>query len=435
MSVLAISAIRSLRQEIHKTASVNVSPEINLAETPVQRQAYIIRQLKRPEEVNLLRSVYGRQFILISAYAPPKSRLRNIESKQRESLGGLTPEQEVHSEAYSIIQKDEREIESAHGQNVNDAFPLGDVFIDATTKSTCQKTLNRFISVFFGNNQISPTRDEYGMYTAKSASLRSSDLSRQVGAAIFSEYTEVQTLGCNEVPKAGGGTYWEEYKPDARDFTFGQDPNDRIKKEIIVDIIDRLRVNGDLSDALLKEKASTDILQKLLENETLTGISESKVMDLIEFGRIIHAEMCAITDAARKGISLRGSKMYVTTFPCHLCAKHIVGAGIKEVVFIEPYPKSYAKELHSDSIDLDEEDPTNKVKFRPFTGISPYRYRDLFEKGKRKKSGKAQEWHMGDKRPMIRVYFPAYFEAEVLLVSALSQKLKQHSSADVTDKK
>ena len=148
-------------------------------------------------------------------------------------------------------------------------------------------------------------------------------------------------------------------------------------------------------------------------------------MDLLEFGRIIHSEMSALCDAARKGLSVQNATLYCTTFPCHLCAKQIVAAGIKEVVFLEPYPKSYATELHRDSIVVDPEGETAKVIFRPFIGIAPYRYRDLFEKGKRKYSGgSAQKWHQDVRRPMIEVYFPSYFRAEAAVVGQMGEFFK-----------
>jgi deoxycytidylate deaminase len=42
----------------------------------------------------------------------------------------------------------------------------------------------------------------------------------------------------------------------------------------------------------------------------------------------------------------------VTTFPCHNCARHIVGAGIRSCVFLAPYAKSQAAALHSDSLSV-----------------------------------------------------------------------------------
>ena len=116
------------------------------------------------------------------------------------------------------------------------------------------------------------------------------------------------------------------------------------------------------------------------------------MMDILEFGRMIHAEMSAISDAARLGRPTGGAILFSTTFPCHICAKHIVSSGIKRVVFLEPYPKSYAEDLHGDSITFDPEESKRKVLFEPFIGISPRRYQDVFEKkNKRKDPGGKRE--------------------------------------------
>jgi deoxycytidylate deaminase len=79
-------------------------------------------------------------------------------------------------------------------------------------------------------------------------------------------------------------------------------------------------------------------------------VQDSEFMDALEYGRIVHAEMGALADAARLGHMVKDGTLYCTTFPCHMCAKHIVAAGIEKVVFLEPYPKSLASDLHSDSI-------------------------------------------------------------------------------------
>ena len=192
-------------------------------------QAYIIRQIKRPEEVALFRSVYGKQFILISAYAPIESRRRRIEDLEIRSRGGLVDDVTAHNLAYELVAQDAKEFLDIHGQNLSDAFPLGDVFIDATYRISCEKMTRRFINLLFGSNEVTPTHDEYGMYIAKSASLRSSDLSRQVGAAIFDTSGEIITMDCNEVPRSGGGTYWSDDPYDGRDFVKGHDPNEQRK--------------------------------------------------------------------------------------------------------------------------------------------------------------------------------------------------------------
>jgi hypothetical protein len=58
----------------------------------------------------------------------------------------------------------------------------------------------------------------------------------------------------------------------------------------LVDFIDRLNTKGYLSPALVEKGNSYDICQQLLKE---SQVKEAKVMDLIEFGRDIHAEMSA----------------------------------------------------------------------------------------------------------------------------------------------
>src|SRR5437870_9308439 len=93
--------------------------------------------------------------------------------------------------------------------------------------------------------------------------------------------------------------------------------------------------------------------------------------------------LVAGVDAARRGVSVRNCTMYVTTFPCHLCARHIVAAGIRRVVYIEPYAKSLAADLYPDSIAI-EGGSDEKVIFEPFVGVSPRQYVKLFSMGTRK---------------------------------------------------
>lgn len=433
LAEMAISAIRATRAALwdsrpNEEQDGRLCDGANKQETPFPSQAYIIRQFKRPEEIQLMRSVYGRQFILVSAYSPQELRLKRIEDLERRSHGGLISPVAAHNSAYELVSQDAKETQETNGQNIRDAFPLGDVFIDASSRQSCIETLRRFVRLLFGNNEITPTHDEYGMYIAKSASLRSSDLSRQVGAAVFRSTGEIVTLGCNEVPKAGGGTYWSGDSGDKRDFVLGRDPNEDHKISLLVDILDRLLKGNHLSSDLMQLDDPHAIGQHLLEDTSVAGVKESKIMDLLEFGRIIHAEMSAICDAARKGVSIQGASLYCTTFPCHLCAKHIVASGIERVVYLEPYPKSYASTLHGDSIEVESDGKNSKVSFEPFKGVSPHRYRDLFEKGKRKFSGVAQQWNEGKRRPMIEVYYPSYFQAELHVVARLNEDIEALSS-------
>ncbi|HXW69382.1 MAG TPA: dCMP deaminase family protein [Dissulfurispiraceae bacterium] len=50
-----------------------------------------------------------------------------------------------------------------------------------------------------------------------------------------------------------------------------------------------------------------------------------------------HAEVNAVDQAARFGISLEGASLYCTLEPCNWCFKQLIQAGIKEIYFEEAY--------------------------------------------------------------------------------------------------
>ena len=79
------------------------------------------------------------------------------------------------------MERDASEIGENLGQQLRDTFHLADVFIDGIAHDQMKTGIMRFIEAFFGKTDTTPRKDEYGMYAAKSASLRSAGLSRQVG--------------------------------------------------------------------------------------------------------------------------------------------------------------------------------------------------------------------------------------------------------------
>ena len=64
-----------------------------------------------------------------------------------------------------------------------------------------------------------------------------------------------------------------------------------------------------------------------------------------ELCRALHAEQNAIIQAARYGVNIEGSSIYITTQPCVVCAKMLINAGIKEIVYAEGYPDALSLEL------------------------------------------------------------------------------------------
>lgn len=61
--------------------------------------------------------------------------------------------------------------------------------------------------------------------------------------------------------------------------------------------------------------------------------------------RTLHAEQNALIQAALHGTSTEGATLYGTCRPCHVCARMVVGAGIKRLVFFGPAPEGWALEV------------------------------------------------------------------------------------------
>ena len=64
-----------------------------------------------------------------------------------------------------------------------------------------------------------------------------------------------------------------------------------------------------------------------------------------ELCRGLHAEQNAILQAAAFGVSLNGATVYCTHQPCITCAKMIINAGVKRVVFLGSYPDELSLEM------------------------------------------------------------------------------------------
>lgn len=269
-----------------------------------------------------------------------------------------------------------------------------------------RQQINRLANLVFANPYITPTKDELAMYMAFTVALSSADLSRQVGAVVSNAYGDIIATGTNEIPLAGGGVYSSCLDINnsqvfdisgGRDYTRGYDSNKIEIGKIASDILCKLNLENNAEN-----------IAKIIE--------ESKLGDLTEFGRVVHAEMSALMSVARNNISSKEATIYVTTFPCHNCAKHIIASGIKRVVYIEPYHKSKTLEFYTDSVVYGAENEyvdkinllhgikNKKVVFENFIGVGPSLFRTLFAM----KDGSKKITRKDKKGYTIRNWSPLY---------------------------
>ncbi len=358
--------------------------------------AYIIDSLKHEDEVNKLKEIYTSTFYLFAINESDDDRKDYLEKVKIINC----------EETERLIERDAEE-SLDYGQHTKRVFQLADFHLSfkgwkdkkkkyknitreilkKDKQPIISKQLTRILDLLFGNPYITPTFDEYAMFMAYSSSLRSADLSRQVGAVIANGCDIIST-GANDVPAPGGGQYWPgtdlvEYcdnrkgydKPDSRDYTLGFDPNKHEIDTIINEIVNSFDYGS--FDSNVYKGMTLEEYKNILKQQLL----QSPLKDLTEFSRAVHAEMAAMLTCGRIGVSLKDSTLYCTTFPCHNCARHAIFAGIKRLVFIEPYLKSKAANLHKDAVSIGEDEDEEhdlKVVFEQFAGVGPRRFYDLF---------------------------------------------------------
>lgn len=394
----------------NSAVALGAAAHINFFRTPDsphrERCAYIINSLKHPDEVKRLREIYGSGFYLVSVFSSKETRRRYLMD-----VGGMS-----EAETEELIKRDEDE-HLEYGQRTRDTFHLADFFLSVDHNQTAlMGNITRFLEILFGHPNRTPTPDEFAMFMAFSASLRSADLSRQVGAVV-TKNNDILSTGANDCPRPGGGLYWPELdeksglitdKKGGRDYTLRVDSNTAEKNRILQDIVSRV-----------SEKTGIN------ECDLLLALQDSPIHDITEYGRVVHAEMEAILSCSRNNISCRESELFCTTFPCHNCAKHIVAAGIRRVVYIEPYPKSKALEFHKDAISHGDarDHKSTKTHFEPFLGVGPRRFFDLFSMNfgdgrqiRRKSSddGKALPFSTKDARLRLQMLPTSYLEREAV---------------------
>ena len=388
-----VLGIRDSRARTLKVAAEPGQP----VEPDGKPRAYILDSLRHPAEVNLLRAIYGDAFILIGVVCEEGKRIDRM-SRKYSDAGHITVKK--------FMKRDSASKES-YGQQVRKAFHLSDFFVDNTVDRTLAdeitgnehwevvEHLSRFIKILTHSTLIRPMIGETAMHHANSAMMRSACLSRQVGAALVDSQGNIVATGTNEVPKAGGGVYGEAFGADKHEGRCGMlmpetqrfCRNTREQNAIIADLVESI---PELKRAEPPRKAE-------LEAE----LRRTRIGGLIEFSRAVHAEMDAILSAARQGERLTGTRLFVTTFPCHYCARHIVSAGVDEVQYIEAYPKSQALDLHPDAIQIEgtgwvpPSGGGSKVLFRPFSGVSPRFYKKAFLKERDLKDDSSGDMKIG----------------------------------------
>lgn len=382
-AAVARSLIRTIRAtRDRKTAATSPdSSDVRPIHPDKQPRAYILDSIRHPVEVQLLSHIYQDAFILVGVVCDETERERRLKDVKFTDAG--------KDRVREFMRRDAKD-KPDHGQRVSEAFHLAHYFLDNTENQQIDnrpnpewklvEQLTRLKKILTHHDVVRPNFSETAMFAAQGARLRSACLSRQVGAAIVDARGNVVALGTNEVPQAGGGVY------GGHDDDGVHMPSDDRCVHRPDKFCSNTKQQLQIIDDVMKDLVDKEAIREDMHQTVRTILHQSPIGSLLEFSRAVHAEMEALMSLARRGVSAVGTRVFVTTFPCHYCARHIVAAGVDEVQYIEPYPKSKALELHKDSIVIRSggwQPPSqggSHVLFRPFVGVAPRLYSRVFTK-------------------------------------------------------
>lgn len=289
---------------------------------------WVIDGIKNPMEVKALRK-HSSFFFLFGVFADRG--IRYSRAKGRYPVEAVFDQDD---------RKDAGDEEEPSGQRVRECFKLSDVIISnnvdceergSEDEKLLQHRMDRYLGCVDGKRFL-PTDSEALMAMAYATGFRSKCLKRKVGAIIVSARGHVIGSGHNEVPPKELSCREQPYKMCYRD---------------------KLRAEFAQELSVTTGSASAQDVERTYRRRL-------KVMD---YCRSLHAEETAIVTAQMSG-SLRGATLYATTYPCNLCANKIALAGIRKVIYLEPYPMKEAKEILTNA----------RVKQVPFEGVTYHGY-------------------------------------------------------------
>ncbi len=199
----------------------------------------------------------------------------------------------------------------------------------------------RYAALILHPGLVTPTTAERCMAVAYTAKLNSGCLSRQVGAAITNKDGSVRSIGWNEVPhgqvscslrtidgiehtdECAKCSYSEFELMGTVRYKDGKSFIDKLKDDYGPDLTATpIRLHGLPFSYCFKS------LHNLYEGE------KNQV-----FTRSLHAEENAIIQMSKYGgEALKDGIIYVTASPCELCSKKLYQIGVRQIVYIDPYP-------------------------------------------------------------------------------------------------
>ena len=345
-----------------------------------ETQDIVVETTRNPAEILAFREAFSSSCYVLALNAPMTERFERKKQDYGDDL-----EQFKGDDA-----RDKGEHEPPHGQRVEECVYLADISINNHEHLISKRDWDGFFTKIRDYLELMrepacrpPTYEELYMRQAYAISFKSSCTKRQVGAVLVSEIEL-------EPHRRGGATADPRRESDKREsYVVATGFNDVPVGDLVC------REQGPRGDTRFCPKDYEEE-QKLramkycphcgAELVVPTGkVTSYRCLNcqtrlprdfvpgrMLDTCRAVHAEEGAILQAAKLGsTALRGATLYSTTFPCLLCARSIINAGIERVVYNEPYPMDDTVDiLQRCGVELDKYEGVNARAFdRMFKAI------------------------------------------------------------------
>lgn len=293
----------------------------------------VIDGIRNLGEIEALRKVFGLRFYLFAFECQPSERWERVRGKEYEPYG-LTEAQFVSDN------EDDKDQENVFGQQVQLCVDQADVLIDNESDVPLAQLRTKLIANL---ELVTGTRPRYAgaaeifMNLAYSSSHGSKCLKRQVGAVLVASppnvIGEVIAVGFNENP-LGTSPCVEERK-------YGADPGQNKPGRCFRDIVRHESFTQLARAKRLCPACGTAIGEYATAPPWVCSGCSVNLENFFWPERAmtkctaVHAEVQAILAARGRA---KDTTLYTTTFPCFQCAEAISQAGVKWIVYTEPYP-------------------------------------------------------------------------------------------------
>jgi len=304
----------------------------------VKNRAFVvIDAIRNPYEARFFRDRYSA-FYLVSINATSKDRSKYLKNTRKFTADQIKEMDLKESGKYDKkSNKEALKHKEFIGQNVKKCIEISDIHLfnprnEINNHNVLKSQLAWYFSLMLHPGLISPTPLERVMQFAYTAKTNSGCISRQVGAVITDSNYSVKAIGWNDVPQ-------------------GQEPCSlRSVDGLLNDFDPVIYSEYERNDKTLRAEAVKKFKNILIESEDLGGRNPAycfkDLKNAIEpdeknqvHTRSLHAEENAFLQIVKYGgQAIEGGKLFTTASPCELCAKKAYQLGIKEIIYIDPYP-------------------------------------------------------------------------------------------------